>query len=117
MYFTEFKTQDRRTYYEDPMGDLQHPSEDSADKESSGKDTEPLEREKMETSKRETNCFMQDDDVRAYTDDEKALLVILTNTVKVYGYQLSEEYILNLIKHNGMEVYIPEYIKMLKEND
>lgn len=117
MYFTEFKTQDRRTYYEDPMCDVQHPSEDSMEKESSGKETDTLDRDKLETSKRETNSFMQDDDVRAYTDDEKAFLVVLTNTIKVYGYQLSEEYLLRLIKYNGMDVYIPEYVKMLKEND
>lgn len=90
-------------------------SESSLDKESSGKETEP--QEKMETSKRETSSFMQDEDIRNYSDDEKAILMILSNTCKVYQYHLSDEYMLNLMKHNGMVPFFTEYVTMVKDQD
>jgi len=43
-------------------------------------------------------------------------MIILANTSKVYSYPLVEEYMLLLLKHNGMSEYIQEYMKILKDN-
>jgi hypothetical protein len=88
----------------------------SAGKDSLVKDTEPNVREKMDTSKRETMSYMQDD-ARPYTENEKKFLKILANTGKVYDYALSDEYCLSLLKHNGMQEYIDEYITIIDENN
>lgn len=47
---------------------------------------------------------------------EREFLKILENTARVYGYPLNEEYLLSLLKHNGMEDYIYEYMGLIKEN-
>lgn len=43
-------------------------------------------------------------------------MIILANTAKVYGYSLVEEYMLLILKENGMSEYIQEYMKILKDN-
>lgn len=121
LYFGDFRNDKYRTYYEDPDDDGNRNSEASIntlEDKSFGKETEPGEREKVETSKRETNSFMQEEvDVRGYQTYEKEFLVILGNTTKVYSYQLAEEYLLQLLKHNGLGSYIKNYMDLLKDNN
>lgn len=60
---------------------------------------------------------MQEFEDREFSEAERDLLIILSNTAKVYNYTLSEEYMLSLLKRNGMNDYIQEYSQMIKENN
>jgi hypothetical protein len=91
-------------------------SMNSLEKVKSIKETEPNEPDSTDSPK-QTNYFMQEDDIRNYTDKEKQFLIVLSNTSLVYDYSLSDEYMLSLLKHNGMSAIIDEYISLIVENN
>jgi hypothetical protein len=132
--FSEFKKDEHHSFYEDDIDENRRHSKgslNSMEKVKSINETEPSEKNEPSEpnepnesneldrtdSPKQTNYFMQDDDIRDYTDNEKQFLIVLSNTSLVYDYSLSDEYMLTLLKHNGMTAIIDEYMSLIAQNN